>query len=197
MITLIKVLLPALRCCFDANKYIFSADGADADADARRGKDGGTFNAFMLQQDLRSPLFNRYLAFALAVDMAPSEHLGKWAEGCNCHESLLSELSEYNARQMFQNHYGVGIEVCPAAGKRSDLMAHGHYMNVLEEGWLMTRDEIFTGTSAEIHPLTQAELEILEKDVDAAQTHFGGRVEDKVPLLGQAALGAAWPRAPR
>ena len=155
-------LLPLLRQAWDANRYILSVDGDGPAKDA-------AFSPADLTETFRCNLFYRYVDFVIQTETVPSDALGAWCEGCNCHEPLLLHLSDHRRHAMMGQHYDKSVTACPMSGMRADLMAAGHLDDVFAMCWKSLEEHVLVGPSSGWYPLGRDDMLVLQADMERAR----------------------------
>ena len=121
---LIGKRLQVLILTWNEKRYI---SGVDANGESIRQKQAKTqqrqdaqagihsFSPTKLTESLRSGLFPYYCVMAQSVESVPTA-LAQESEFCICNGPLIANLTEYERRLMFKEHYG-DEGACPLGGR--------------------------------------------------------------------------------
>jgi hypothetical protein len=183
---MLKSLLPVFRACWCHQKYQRGVDGTGerfvAEDDV---EDGNKFKPLGITEAIQNSFFNRYVAFALAVEEIPQQRLAAWGEGCSCHERLFQNLSDHRRMSLYKRQFGEGYTCCPMHGKRAPELADGRLHAVLQEAWDLATHDVLFGFIADLHPLTESERIRFQSDITKAKVTIETVLTVKLQYYGR------------
>jgi hypothetical protein len=161
--------------CWDAVKYRRGVDARSASELERASEreeeadENGKLDLDLITSSINSQFFNRYIVFAIKSDEIADKDLAAWGENCICHGPMFQATSDYMKRKVLQSHYGDGNATCPMAGKLAPEIVDGHLSNLIKKLWAQTEHDLLRGSSAELHPLTEEDIEDFKQEISRAK----------------------------
>lgn len=131
--------------------------------------ENGKLDLELITTCVNSQFFNRYVVFAIKADEIADKGLAVWGETCICHGPMFHNASDYMKRKVLQSHYGQQNATCPMAGKLAPEIVDGHLVSLLKRLWAQTEHDLLRGVSAELHPLTEEDIEDFKQEINRAK----------------------------